>query len=56
MTTRGPNGGKWPLCWRSGCNQQQREEEELGLIEQADDHPHEAPSRIKRHLLTQRAF
>ncbi|KAJ4816432.1 Pre-mRNA-processing-splicing factor [Rhynchospora pubera] len=35
-------------------NQQQREE--LGLIEQAYDNPHEALSRIKRHLLTQRAF
>lgn len=30
--------------------------EELGLIEQAYDNPHEALSRIKRHLLTQRAF
>ena len=35
-------------------NQTQREE--LGLIEQAFDNPHEALSRIKRHLLTQRAF
>ncbi|CAA0343828.1 unnamed protein product [Arabidopsis thaliana] len=35
-------------------NQQQREE--LGLIEQAYDNPHEALSRIKRHLLTQRGF
>ena len=35
-------------------NQAQREE--LGLIEQAFDNPHEALSRIKRHLLTQRAF
>ena len=35
-------------------NQMQREE--LGLIEQAYDNPHEALSRIKRHLLTQRAF
>ena len=35
-------------------NQFQREE--LGLIEQAYDNPHEALSRIKRHLLTQRAF
>lgn len=35
-------------------NQTQREE--LGLIEQAYDNPHEALSRIKRHLLTQRAF
>ena len=29
---------------------------ELGLIEQAYDHPHETLHRIKRHLLTQRAF
>jgi len=35
-------------------NQQQREE--LGLVEQAYDNPHEALSRIKRHLLTNRAF
>ena len=35
-------------------NQSQREE--LGLVEQAYDNPHEALSRIKRHLLTQRAF
>ena len=35
-------------------NQSQREE--LGLIEQAYDNPHEALSRIKRHLLSQRAF
>lgn len=35
-------------------NQQQREE--LGLIEQAYDNPHEALSRIKRHMLTQRTF
>mmetsp|Transcript_709 Transcript_709/g.1176 ORF Transcript_709/g.1176 Transcript_709/m.1176 type:complete len:2363 (+) Transcript_709:30-7118(+) len=35
-------------------NQQMREE--LGLIEQAYDNPHEALSRIKRHLLTQRTF
>lgn len=35
-------------------NSQQREE--LGLVEQAYDNPHEALSRIKRHLLTQRAF
>jgi pre-mRNA-processing factor 8 len=28
----------------------------LGLIEQAYDNPHEALSRIKRHLLTQRTF
>ena len=34
----------------------QAEREELGLIEQAYDNPHEALSRIKRHLLTQRAF
>ena len=35
-------------------NQEQREE--LGLIEQAYDNPHEALSRIKRQLLTARAF
>jgi pre-mRNA-processing factor 8 len=35
----------------SRLNQSQREE--LGLIEQAYDNPHEALSRIKRHLLTQ---
>jgi hypothetical protein len=35
-------------------NQMQREE--LGLIEQAYDNPHECLSRIKRHLLTQRTF
>ncbi|CAK8993265.1 Pre-mRNA-processing-splicing factor 8 (Splicing factor Prp8) [Durusdinium trenchii] len=33
-----------------------REREELALVEQAYDNPHEALSRIKRHLLTQRAF
>ena len=38
----------------SRLNQTQREE--LGFIEQAFDNPHEALSRIKRHLLTQRAF
>eukprot|EP01094_Clydonella_sp_ATCC50884_P020124 TRINITY_DN4106_c0_g1_i1.p2 TRINITY_DN4106_c0_g1~~TRINITY_DN4106_c0_g1_i1.p2 ORF type:complete len:2322 (-),score=1069.03 TRINITY_DN4106_c0_g1_i1:351-7316(-) len=38
----------------SRLNSSQREE--LGLIEQAYDNPHEALSRIKRHLLTQRAF
>ncbi|KAJ1967880.1 hypothetical protein IWQ62_001577, partial [Dispira parvispora] len=39
---------------QSRLNQSQREE--LGLIEQAYDNPHEALSRIKRLLLTQRAF
>ncbi|KAI9583820.1 pre-mRNA-processing-splicing factor 8 [Glossina fuscipes] len=39
---------------KSRLNQSQREE--LGLIEQAYDNPHEALSRIKRHLLTQRNF
>ncbi|OAF70592.1 Splicing factor Prp8 [Intoshia linei] len=39
---------------KNRLNQAQREE--LGLIEQAYDNPHEALSRIKRHLLTQRAF
>ena len=33
-----------------------QQREELGLIEQAYDNPHEALSRIKRHLLTQRTF
>ena len=38
-----------------GClNQSQREE--LALIEQAYDNPHECLSRIKRLFLTQRAF
>jgi hypothetical protein len=35
-------------------NQQQREE--LGLVEQAYDNPHEALQRIKRQLLTMRSF
>jgi pre-mRNA-processing factor 8 len=35
-------------------NQSQREE--LTLVEQGYDNPHETLSRIKRHLLTQRAF
>uniref|UniRef100_A0A6A7G0N0 Pre-mRNA-processing-splicing factor 8A n=2 Tax=Hirondellea gigas TaxID=1518452 RepID=A0A6A7G0N0_9CRUS len=39
---------------KSRLNQSQREE--LGLIEQAYDNPHDALSRIKRHLLTQRTF
>eukprot|EP01119_Soliformovum_irregulare_P013939 TRINITY_DN3762_c0_g1_i1.p1 TRINITY_DN3762_c0_g1~~TRINITY_DN3762_c0_g1_i1.p1 ORF type:complete len:2371 (+),score=727.16 TRINITY_DN3762_c0_g1_i1:597-7115(+) len=39
---------------KSRLNQQQREE--LGLVEQAYENPHEALSRIKRHLLTQRTF
>lgn len=34
----------------------QSQREELGLIEQAYDNPHEALTTIKRHLLTQRAF
>lgn len=34
----------------------QSQREELGFIEQAYDNPHEALNRIKRHLLTQRAF
>ena len=44
----------FPDSVKSRLNQSQREE--LGLIEQAYDNPHEALSRIKRHLLTQRAF
>jgi len=39
---------------KSRLNQSQREE--LGLVEQAYENPHEALSRIKRHLLTQRSF
>eukprot|EP01128_Nolandella_sp_AFSM9_P004797 TRINITY_DN2231_c0_g1_i2.p1 TRINITY_DN2231_c0_g1~~TRINITY_DN2231_c0_g1_i2.p1 ORF type:complete len:1862 (-),score=476.28 TRINITY_DN2231_c0_g1_i2:833-5914(-) len=39
---------------KSRLNSSQREE--LALIEQAYDNPHEALSRIKRHLLTQRSF
>ena len=38
----------------SKLNSMQREE--LGLIEQAYDNPHETLSRIKRHLLTLRTF
>lgn len=34
----------------------QSQREELGLVEQAYDNPHEALSRIKRHLLHRRAF
>jgi pre-mRNA-processing factor 8 len=39
---------------KSKLNQEQREE--LGLVEQAYENPHEALSRIKRHLLTMRTF
>ena len=39
---------------KSRLNQSQREE--LGLVEQAYENPHEALSRIKRHMLTQRTF
>eukprot|EP00003_Mantamonas_plastica_P002274 TRINITY_DN1171_c0_g2_i1.p1 TRINITY_DN1171_c0_g2~~TRINITY_DN1171_c0_g2_i1.p1 ORF type:complete len:2133 (-),score=716.59 TRINITY_DN1171_c0_g2_i1:101-6499(-) len=39
---------------KSRLNQSQREE--LSLIEQAYDNPHEALVRIKRHLLTLRSF
>jgi len=39
---------------KSRLNQSQREE--LALIEQSYDNPHEALSRVKRHLLTHRAF
>ncbi|KAJ0966420.1 hypothetical protein J5N97_027558 [Dioscorea zingiberensis] len=45
---------KESYCVAVRLNQLQREE--LGLIEQAYDNPHEALSRIKRHLLTQRSF
>ena len=39
---------------KNRLNQSQREE--LGLVEQAYDNPHQCLSRVKRHLLTQRAF
>ena len=39
---------------KSRLNQSQREE--LALIEEAYDNPHEALSRVKRHLLSQRVF
>ena len=39
---------------KSRLNQTQREE--MGLIEQAYDNPHDTLSRVKRQLLTQRAF
>ncbi|KAF2073323.1 hypothetical protein CYY_005376 [Polysphondylium violaceum] len=39
---------------KSRLNQSQREE--LALVEQAYDNPHDALARIKRHLLTQRTF
>lgn len=39
---------------KSRLNQSQREE--LALIEEAYDNPHEALSRVKRHLLNQRVF
>jgi len=39
---------------KSRLNQSQREE--LGLIEEAYDNPNQCLTRIKRHLLTQRAF
>lgn len=42
--------------YTSSARLNQLQREELGLIEQAYDNPHEALSRIKRHLLTQRAF
>ena len=43
------------LSWQfEGHHLNQSQREELGLIEQAYDNPHEALSRIKHHLLTQR--
>lgn len=39
---------------KNRLNQSQREE--MALIEQAYDNPHEALSRIKRHMLTMRSF
>jgi len=43
-------------CYSINSRMNQRSREELGLIEQAYDNPHEALQRIKRHLLTQRTF
>jgi pre-mRNA-processing factor 8 len=34
----------------------QSQKEELGLVEQAYDNPHECLTRIKRHLISQRSF
>ena len=45
---------KEPFTAALRLNQSQREE--LGLIEQAYDNPHEALQRIKRHLLQIRSF
>ncbi|KAA8494906.1 Pre-mRNA-processing-splicing factor 8 [Porphyridium purpureum] len=42
--------------YSTGARLNQRQREELGLIEQAYDNPHDALARIKRHLLTMRAF
>jgi pre-mRNA-processing factor 8 len=43
-------------AYSAGARMNQSQREELGLIEQAYDNPHETLSRIKRHLLTQRTF
>ena len=45
---------KEPYSVKGRLNQSQREE--LAVIEQAYDNPHDCLSRIKRLLLTQRAF
>lgn len=34
----------------------QSQKEELGLVEQAYENPHDALSRVKRHLISNRAF
>jgi len=47
-----PNPPSCHVRAQARLNQSQRDE--LALIEQAYDNPHEALSRIKRHLLTQR--
>ena len=43
-------------CYGAQSRLNQTMREELGYIEQAYDNPHEALSRIKRHMLTQRTF
>lgn len=45
---------KEAYCVKARLNQSEREE--LALIEQAYDNPHDTLNRIKRHLLTQRGF
>ena len=43
-------------CYVAANRLNQAQREELGLVEQAYDNPHEALQRIKRHLLTNRHF